>query len=164
MLLSTINVFGFCLTKGLCPQATYIFFLSLSKNSSYLKSLQNLLRAFGLGVRPGCQHRHCIWSDGFAWRPSACCRIALWDTGASDGGLNRGSELGRGQRLLPQVFHGAGVIREGGHVWLCRMASFQDFWHLQAFEDSLTDGEPLDVLLEDPLCLLLRPCVLVSLM
>ena len=44
------------------------------------------------------------------------------------------------------------------------MASFQDFWHLQTFKNSLADGEPLDVLLKDALRLLLGPCVLIRLM
>lgn len=44
------------------------------------------------------------------------------------------------------------------------MASFQNFWHLQAFKNSLADGEPLDVLLKDPLCLFLGPCVLIGFM
>lgn len=44
------------------------------------------------------------------------------------------------------------------------MASFQNFWHLQALKNSLADGEPLDVLLKDALCLLLGPGTLIRLM
>lgn len=82
-------------SEGFFPQTTQSSLpICLSKNSSYLKSLQNLLRGFGLGVRLGCHHRHCTGRDGFAWRPTAACCAGLWGTGASNGGFNCGSELG----------------------------------------------------------------------
>lgn len=136
----------------------------LLRNLSYLKGLQNLLRVFGLGVRLGRQHRHCFGSDSFAWRPTACWHACIQNAGMSDGGFHSGSEFGWRQWLLSQVFHGVGVIQEGGCVWLCWMASFQDFWHFQAFKNSLADGESLYVLLKDPLCFLLGPCILICLM